>query len=141
MFDAMDNEYKPNSNEKYMGDLQLQYFKAKLLAMQKEYKNFLVHKFSALSSREKEVDLDQGMYVHGFADVDILAEDRHLFMQKEIEDALIRLQVSNYGFCEETGADIGINRLIVNPIARFCIKAQERNDKEKEILYKLQCNL
>ncbi|AFE52396.1 DnaK suppressor protein [Rickettsia prowazekii str. GvV257] len=46
----------------------------------------------------------------------------------KIEEALSRIKNGEYGYCEETGAPIGIKRLEARPIAALCIEAQERHE-------------
>lgn len=46
----------------------------------------------------------------------------------EIEAALRRIADGEYGYCEETGDEIGLPRLRANPLARLCIEAQVRSE-------------
>lgn len=43
-----------------------------------------------------------------------------------------RLDIDEYGYCEETGDPIGIKRLEARPIATLCIAAQERHEREEK---------
>ena len=45
---------------------------------------------------------------------------------KKIDGALARIEDGSYGFCEETGEPIGLQRLIARPTATLSIEAQER---------------
>ena len=38
----------------------------------------------------------------------------------------VRLDDGDYGYCEETGEEIGLQRLEARPIATLCLDAQER---------------
>jgi len=38
------------------------------------------------------------------------------------------LRKINYGFCEETGEEIGLKRLEARPVATLCVEAQERRE-------------
>ena len=44
----------------------------------------------------------------------------------KIDKALVRIDEGDYGFCEETGEEIGLARLEARPIATLCLDAQER---------------
>ena len=55
--------------------------------------------------------------------------DRLRKLINQIDSALERIDTGNYGYCEETGEEIGIQRLIARPIARMCIEAQEEHEK------------
>jgi DnaK suppressor protein len=46
----------------------------------------------------------------------------------EIEAALRRLDNGDYGYCEETGDEIGLDRLRANPLARLSIEAANRQE-------------
>lgn len=46
----------------------------------------------------------------------------------EIEAALRRLDSGDYGYCEETGDEIGLARLRANPLARLSIEAANRQE-------------
>ena len=50
----------------------------------------------------------------------------------KIEENINKIDQDTYGFCEETGNEIGINRLIMRPIARYCLEVQERKDMEEK---------
>ena len=42
--------------------------------------------------------------------------------------ALIRIDEGEYGYCEETGEEIGLKRLEARPVATLCLEAQERRE-------------
>jgi len=48
----------------------------------------------------------------------------------EIEDALKRLDLGGYGECAECGEDIGLARLVANPVATLCVVCQA--DREEQ---------
>jgi len=42
----------------------------------------------------------------------------------EIEEALKRMDVGEYGVCEDCGEDISLARLLANPTANLCVHCQ-----------------
>jgi DnaK suppressor protein len=46
----------------------------------------------------------------------------------EVEDALRKLELGNYGVCESCGIKIDWARLEAKPEARLCIKCRQRSD-------------
>ena len=48
--------------------------------------------------------------------------------------ALRRLKEGTYGYCEETGEQIGLKRLIARPIATLTIEAQNMREMKKYLL-------
>ena len=65
--------------------------------------------------------------------VELRASNRRRKLINKIDHALKKLKDGTYGYCEETGEPIGLQRLIARPIATLCIEAQERHEKEEKI--------
>src|SRR5512136_3260908 len=40
---------------------------------------------------------------------------------KEVDEALDRIETGTYGICEECGEPIGLKRLEVKPVAKYCV--------------------
>ncbi|MDY0147029.1 MAG: TraR/DksA C4-type zinc finger protein, partial [Halothiobacillus sp.] len=47
--------------------------------------------------------------------------------------ALKQIAEGTYGYCEETGDEIGIRRLEARPIATLTIEAQERHERLERV--------
>jgi len=58
--------------------------------------------------------------------LELRTRDRYRKLIAKIDKALIRIEEGDYGFCEETGEEIGLARLEARPIATLCLDAQER---------------
>jgi len=52
---------------------------------------------------------------------------------KEIQDALERIKLGEYGLCEECGETIPQQRLRLFPAARLCVRCQEEADRYNKI--------
>ena len=50
--------------------------------------------------------------------------DRERRLLRKVRKAIQRLQAGDYGSCESCGAEIGYKRLMVRPMATFCIDCQ-----------------
>ncbi|MBI3608091.1 MAG: TraR/DksA C4-type zinc finger protein [Nitrospirae bacterium] len=59
-------------------------------------------------------------------DVDLTLLQLRYTRYKEIADAFRRLETDTYGVCEQCRAEIPLERLEVEPFARFCVSCQER---------------
>lgn len=57
-----------------------------------------------------------------------IGEARRLMRLREIEQALLRITSGEYGFCEASGEEIGLKRLLANPAARLSLEAQSRQE-------------
>jgi DnaK suppressor protein len=54
-------------------------------------------------------------------------EDRRRHL-RDIEDALARIEEGSYGLDEATGEPIGLERLLIEPWARYTVAAQEQRE-------------
>jgi DnaK suppressor protein len=61
------------------------------------------------------------------------AINRQIKLISKIDQALLRVRNSTYGYCLETAEPIGLKRLMARPIAELCIAAQEKHEKEEKV--------
>ena len=50
---------------------------------------------------------------------------------KEVDESLDRIANGTYGICEECGEPIGLKRLEVKPVAKYCVPCKTKLEKEK----------
>ena len=123
-------DYKPSAKEEYMNDMQLEYFKQKLL----DWKKSLIGQSTDTLNDLKEGglnrpdDIDRASLEADKA-LELRTRDRARKLISKINDALKRIEDGVYGYCEETGDPIGIERLEVRPVATLSIEAQERHER------------
>ena len=60
--------------------------------------------------------------------LELRTRDRERKLLRKINSALMRIEEGTYGFCEETGEEIGLKRLEARPVATLCVEAQERRE-------------
>ncbi len=123
-------DYKPSADEEYMNEMQVEYFRQKLL----EWKKSLL-----AQSQDTLEDLRQGglnqpdeldrASLETDKALDLRTKDRARKLISKINDALKRIEEGTYGYCEETGEPIGIERLEARPVATLSIEAQERHER------------
>ena len=122
--------YRPSADEPFMNDMQKEYFRQKLEAWRAEL----------LKGSEETLDnlKEGGMTVPDISDrasaeadkaLELRTRDRMRKVISKIETALAKLEDGTYGYCEETGEPIGLERLIARPIATLSIEAQERHER------------
>lgn len=78
---------------------------------------------------EIESDLIDRSTVMSDAINEIKAYEHYHREKEDIEAALRRLRDGYYGYCIETGEEIGVKRLLAAPQASLCVEAQERKEK------------
>ena len=64
--------------------------------------------------------------------LELRTRDRERKLIRKIEEAIKRIEDGNYGYCVETGEEIGIKRLEARPVATMCVEAQERRERREK---------
>ncbi|AAW71167.1 TraR/DksA family transcriptional regulator [Wolbachia endosymbiont of Brugia malayi] len=114
----LSEDYTPSEDEEYMSVRQLEYFNLKLE--------------SILAELEKQELEDSAYYFDEDSGNEKLIK-RRKDRKEKIKEALEKIKLGTYGYCDRTGEEIGIARLKANPLAVYCIEEQERLEKEKNV--------
>lgn len=121
--------YKPQNNEEYMNPMQLEYFRQKLLKWREDLLKESQHTLAHLKEENwNEPDLNDRASIETETTIELRTRDRYRKLIEKIDIALEKIENDNYGYCDETGEEIGIKRLEARPIATLCIEAQERHE-------------
>ena len=65
--------------------------------------------------------------------LELRTRDRERKLLKKISQSLTRLDSNEYGFCDETGEPIGLNRLLARPTATLSLEAQQRRELKQKM--------
>ncbi|WP_342596190.1 RNA polymerase-binding protein DksA [Salinicola lusitanus] len=115
----------------YMNEAQLDFFRRRLLAEQADLE-------VALEETRRTIVDSRG--VGDEADLAANEEtlrlllrqaDRETRLLRKVAGTLKRLDEGDYGFCEETGAPIGLRRLLLRPTATLCLEAKQRQEQRE----------
>jgi DnaK suppressor protein len=63
--------------------------------------------------------------------LELRTRDRERKLIRKIEEAIKRVDDGSYGYCLETGEEIGVKRLEARPVATLTIEAQERRERRE----------
>ena len=123
-------DYKPSKKEEYMNELQLEYFRQKLV----NWKKSLIDQSMDTLDELKQGGLNQPDEIDRASletdkALELRTRDRIRKLISKIDDALKRIEDGTYGYCEETGEPIGIDRLEARPVTTLSIEAQERHER------------
>jgi DnaK suppressor protein len=121
--------YKPGAGERYMNERQLEHFRQILLAWKRELMEEVdrtVHHMQDEASNFPDPN-DRATQESEFG-LELRTRDRERKLLKKIDSALQRIDDGSYGFCEETGEEIGLKRLEARPVATLSVEAQERRE-------------
>ena len=122
--------YKIKRGEAYMNDSQLSYFKQLLTKWKSdlidEVDRTVVHMKDEASNFPDPNDRATQESEFG---LELRTRDRERKLLKKISSALVRIEEGDYGYCDETGEEIGLKRLQARPVATLSLEAQERREK------------
>lgn len=119
------------SEDEYMNDVQLAFFKHRLLTLESE----MIDNAKKTTQAFQEQDTtyiadpsDRATIEEEYA-LELRTRDRERKLLQKIRSALAMIESGDYGYCEDTGEEIGLKRLIARPTASYSIEAQERREK------------
>ncbi len=64
--------------------------------------------------------------------LELRTRDRERKLIRKIDEALKRIEDGSYGYCNETGEEIGVKRLEARPVATLSVEAQERRERREK---------
>lgn len=106
---------------------QLQYFRNKLENWRRELREEAQNTIDDMRDERHFQVGDEGDRAsrESSQTLELRARDRQRKLLRKIEQALVRIDRGEYGYCEETGEPIGLQRLNIRPVATLCLEAQE----------------
>jgi len=123
-----DEELLSQPGSEYMSPAQLDFFRRKLQALEAELR---------VNAGETTEHLRETVLVPDPADratieeehaLELRTRDRERKLIKKVGQAIARIDAGEYGYCEETGEPIGLQRLLARPTATLSVEAQERRE-------------
>lgn len=122
--------YKPKKSEEYMSDRQLEYFRRKLLEWRQSLLDESQQTIDQMREAARDVS-DEAERASREAEItfELRTRDRYRKLLSKIDQALKRIENESYGYCDETGEPIGLDRLEARPIATLSVEAQERREQ------------
>ncbi len=124
-------DYKPSKDEEFMNERQLEYFRQKLVAWKEE---LLKKSDDTLETmREQGGLVEPDITDRASAETDkafeLRTRDRYRKLISKIDASLRKIENGTYGYCEETGEPISLERLEARPIVTLSLEAQERHER------------
>jgi len=121
------------SEDDYMNDEQLAFFKNRLKELEAE----ILANAGATTENLRETQFapdpaDRATIEEEHA-LELRTRDRERKLLKKVQQSLTLIDSGEYGWCEETGEPIGIPRLLARPTATLTLEAQERREKRQKL--------
>ncbi|MEJ2604216.1 MAG: RNA polymerase-binding protein DksA [Gammaproteobacteria bacterium] len=121
--------YEPSRGEEYMSADQLEHFRQILTAWKRELMEEVdrtVHHMQDEAANFPDPS-DRATQESEFG-LELRTRDRERKLLRKIDSALNRIDEGTYGYCDETGEEIGLKRLEARPVATLSVEAQERRE-------------
>jgi DnaK suppressor protein len=129
-----DAEVVAMPDSEYMNDVQMAFFRRKLVLLKQEVLSNASETTEHL--REDTVVVpdpaDRATIEEEHA-LELRTRDRERKLLKKIEQSIARIDAGDYGYCDETGEPIGVGRLIARPTATLSLEAQERRELKQKM--------
>jgi DnaK suppressor protein len=129
-----DAEILAMSDDDYMNDVQMAYFRLKLVTLKQDILNSAGETTEHL--REDTVIVpdpaDRATIEEEHA-LELRTRDRERKLLKKIEQSITRIDTGDYGYCDETGEPIGVGRLLARPTASLSLEAQQRRELKQKM--------
>jgi DnaK suppressor protein len=118
----------------YMNDKQVEFFKARLNAL----KDDLLSNAGETTEHLREdttivPDPADRATIEEEHALELRTRDRERKLLRKISQSLARLDSGEYGYCEETGEEIGLGRLLARPTATLSLEAQQRRELKQRM--------
>lgn len=129
-----DEELIAMPDSEYMNEKQLAAFRFKLMQLKRDILSNAGETTEHL--REETVVVpdpaDRATIEEEHA-LELRTRDRERKLLKKIEQAIVRIDAGEYGYCDETGEPIGVGRLLARPTATLSLEAQQRRELKQRM--------
>ena len=126
--------YDPHKDKEYMSATMLAFFREKLIGWKQELVN---ENKSLVETMQTEAisypDPADTAAANADRQFELRTRDRTRKLIHKIDQALLRVDDGEYGYCEHTGDEIGVARLIARPVATLRIEAQEMHERGERL--------
>ena len=121
-------------DSEYMGEKQLEFFRAKLQALKDDLLSNAGETTEHLREDTSIVPdpADRATIEEEHA-LELRTRDRERKLLKKISQSIGRIDAGDYGYCDETGEPIGLGRLLARPTATLSLEAQQRREMKQKM--------
>ena len=116
------------AKKNYMNEEQVKYFHDLLINEKNEIVEGLRETNEHLQEQNVEIDENDRASLEEGRWLELRIREREGKLLKKIEEALLRIKDGSYGYCDDTGEEIGLERLLIRPTASLSIDAKNRRE-------------
>ncbi|CAM8621351.1 DksA DnaK suppressor protein [Burkholderiales bacterium] len=112
----------------YMNAAQLDFFRRRLQALETELRANAGETTEHLRETTLVPDPADRATIEEEHALELRTRDRERKLIKKVQQSIARIDAGDYGYCEETGEPIGLQRLLARPTATLSVEAQQRRE-------------
>ena len=127
--------YDPMTDKKpYMNPVMIEFFRQRLI----DWREDLMKESSETQENLKETELQKpDLADRAAAETDHALElrtrDRERKLINKITSTINKITDGEYGYCTETGDEIGVSRMLARPVASMTLEAQEMHERNEKV--------
>ncbi len=121
------------SEDDYMNQAQLDFFKARLQQMELDLLRNAGQTTENLRENTLVPDPADRATIEEEHALELRTRDRERKLLKKVKASIASIDSGDYGWCVETGEPIGIARLLARPTATLCLEAQQRRELKQKL--------
>lgn len=127
--------YVEKKNEEYMGKKMLEHFRTILNAWRQELLEEVSRTVHTMQDETaNHPDPNDRASQETDMSLELRSRDRERKLIKKIDEAIVKIDSNDYGFCETCGVEIGVQRLEARPTATLCIDCKTLDEiREKQM--------
>lgn len=127
--------YAEKKGEKYMNKKQTEHFRAVLLGWRQELLDEVSRTVHSMQDETiNHPDPTDRASQETDMSLELRSRDRERKLIKKIDEALAKIDGTDYGYCETCGVEIGVQRLEARPTAALCIDCKTLDEiREKQM--------
>ena len=127
-----EEELLNDATEHYMSEDQLFFFKNKLEILANELLDNAGETTEHLRKTSLVPDPADRATLEEEYSLELRTRDRERKLLKKVKEAISRIDNGEYGYCLETGEEIGLGRLLARPTATLSLEAQKRREMRQK---------
>ena len=128
------DDYSPAEDEPFMNDMQLAYFRRKLVNWKAELEAGSRDTIETLQDGTRNIpDVNDRASEETDRALELRTRDRARKLVGKIDAAIRRIDEGEFGYCSVTGDPISLKRLDARPIATMSLEAQEKHERREKV--------
>ena len=127
-------DYRPAEDEPFMNERQLEWFRRELLRQKNELLSESKSTIAGLQDGTRNIpDVADRASEETDRALELRIRDRQRKLVAKIDAALRRIDEGEFGYCQETGEQISLKRLVARPTTTLSLEAQERHERREKV--------